>query len=174
MTMQLCLADAGRTLRLGQLLARSVPPGAPLPAILLQGELGAGKTTLVRGLVAALPGGNDAEVSSPSFNLLNLYPTQPETAHVDLYRLNGQEPDDTVAEVLEDDGRLVVVEWAQFLPERLLPPEHLFIRWLDAPQSGRRVRLDAVGKKSYGMLERLQRDLRGSMRPEEGPKKVDT
>ncbi len=148
-----------------------------MSAILLQGELGAGKTTLVRGLVAALPGGNDAEVSSPSFNLLNLYPTQPETAHVDLYRLNGQEPDDTVAEVLEDDGRLVIVEWAQFLPERLLPPAHLFIRWVDAPQGGRRVRLDAVGENTYAMLERLQRDLRGSMRktmrPEEDPKKVD-
>jgi tRNA threonylcarbamoyladenosine biosynthesis protein TsaE len=174
MTMQLCLTDAGRTLRLGRLLARSIPQEAPLPTILLQGELGAGKTTLVRGLVAALSGGSDAEVSSPSFNLLNLYPTKPETAHVDLYRLNGQEPDDTVAEVLEDDGRLVVVEWAEFLPKRLLPPARLLIRWLDTPERGRQVCLEAEGKKAYGMLERLQRDLRGSMRPEKAPKKVDT
>lgn len=174
MTIQICLADTGRTLRLGQLLAQSVSPEAPWPAILLQGELGAGKTTLVRGLVAALPGGNEAEVSSPSFNLLNLYPTQPETAHVDLYRLKGREPDETVAEVLEDDHRLVVVEWAQYLPERILPPAHLSIRWLDAPRGGRRVRLDAVGEKAYSMLERFRRGLRGSMRPEEDPKKVDT
>ena len=147
MTMQLCLADAGRTLRLGRLLAQNLPPEAPCPTILLQGELGAGKTTLVRGLVAALPGGENAEVSSPSFNVLNLYPTRPETAHVDLYRLKGQEPDDSVAEVLEADDRLVVVEWAQFLPERLLPPACLLIRWLDAPRKGRRVSLMPWGKK---------------------------
>ena len=79
-----------------------------------------------------------------------------------------------MAEVLEADDRLVVVEWAQFLPERLLPPACLLIRWLDAPRKGRRVSLDAVGEKAYGMVERLRRSLRGSMRPEEDPQKVDT
>ena len=62
-------------------------PAEPLPVILLMGDLGAGKTTLIRFLVEALPGGENAEVASPSFTLCNVYPTTPKVQHFDLYRL---------------------------------------------------------------------------------------
>ncbi len=62
-------------------------PWGKIRALYLRGTLGSGKTTLTRGLVAALPGGEDAEVASPSFTLCNIYPTRPALLHADLYRM---------------------------------------------------------------------------------------
>ena len=141
------LADQEATLALGALLARVLTapqtPGAPLP-LLLTGELGAGKTTLVRGLVAALPGADGAEVSSPSFNLLNLYPTTPPVAHFDLYRLAGGTPDDELLDQLEDARALALVEWAERLDERFRPADGLLLR-LEPEGSGRAARLTPLG-----------------------------
>lgn len=147
------LADAAATEELGALLARTLPEAGRCRAVLFFGELGAGKTTLIRGLVAALPGGAAAEVSSPSFNLCNLYPTEPEVAHFDLYRLEGMCADESLLEALDGDGAfgtgagrppLVLVEWA----ERLAPdcaPEHGLEVHLSPDGAGRRARLCAVG-----------------------------
>ena len=55
------------TTRLGTLLAGMMQNAPQVRALLLQGDLGSGKTTLTRSLVAALPGGDQAEISSPSF-----------------------------------------------------------------------------------------------------------
>ncbi|MBQ2475644.1 MAG: tRNA (adenosine(37)-N6)-threonylcarbamoyltransferase complex ATPase subunit type 1 TsaE, partial [Desulfovibrio sp.] len=86
--MILRLKSLDDTARLGRLLAEEVVnalaeqgPDASL-ALLLQGELGSGKTTLAASFVKALPGGEDAEVSSPSFTLCNVYPTRPQVFHV--------------------------------------------------------------------------------------------
>ena len=84
----------------------------------MEGELGAGKTTLVRGLVEALPGGQDAEVASPSFNLVNLYPTQPETAHVDLYRCEGAPLDDSCWKCLQKTTGYFSLNGANFSTTR--------------------------------------------------------
>jgi tRNA threonylcarbamoyl adenosine modification protein YjeE len=59
---------------------------APL-VLLLDGDLGAGKTTFVRGFVRALPGGADVVVQSPTFALARSYATTPPVHHLDLYRL---------------------------------------------------------------------------------------
>ena len=74
--------------------------------LLLEGPLGAGKTTLVRGLLEAL--GLTEPVRSPTFNLLHLYPTNPPVAHADLYRLAGGH-----GIGLEDlaDTHVVAIEW---------------------------------------------------------------
>ena len=65
------------TARLGTLLAGMMQNAPQVRALLLQGDLGSGKTTLTRSLVAALPGGDQAEISSPSFTICNNYPTCP-------------------------------------------------------------------------------------------------
>lgn len=97
----------------------------PCPPLLLKGGLGCGKTTFVRHLVSHLPGGADCEVSSPSFNICNIYPSSPEIAHFDLYRCGENIPAE-LAESLDNENILVIVEWSGFLPPGILPSE-----WLD-------------------------------------------
>jgi tRNA threonylcarbamoyladenosine biosynthesis protein TsaE len=103
----------GRNLQLGDLL-------------LLEGDLGAGKTTFVRGVVRGA--GSSAHVASPTFQLVRVYSGRVQLAHVDLYRLgSSSELADLGLEELLDQGA-VVVEWGDRLdaPEAaLLSIEHL-------------------------------------------------
>lgn len=123
------LAREEDTLALGRLMARALPGGEQAQNIFLSGPLGAGKTTLVRGLVKDLPGGDRAEVSSPSFNIVNYYPTRPECAHFDLYRLEGFAADESLTEALGAGTMLVLVEWAQYLGPEHRPEHWLEIEW---------------------------------------------
>jgi tRNA threonylcarbamoyladenosine biosynthesis protein TsaE len=88
--------ELGRRLRKGDL-------------VLLRGELGAGKTTFVRGIARGC--GSAAPVASPTFQLVRIYPGRVQLAHVDLYRLEeGDELRDLGLDELLDVGA-VVVEW---------------------------------------------------------------
>ena len=88
--------ELGRGLRAGDL-------------ILLTGPLGAGKTTFVRGL--ARGAGSEAQVASPTFQLVRIYPGRVQLAHVDLYRVKAAgELADLGLDELIDEGA-VVVEW---------------------------------------------------------------
>ena len=91
------------TARLGTLLAGMMQNAPQVRALLLQGDLGSGKTTLTRSLVAALPGGDQAEISSPSFTICNNYPTCPPVLHCDLYRCPASLPDE-VWDALDADA----------------------------------------------------------------------
>ena len=104
-------------------------PGAPLPAILLMGDLGAGKTTFIRFLVEALPGGENAEVASPSFTLCNVYPTTPQVQHFDLYRLPPGSSDEMLEESLDNMAGLILIEWAEYLPARVFPVDRVEMYW---------------------------------------------
>lgn len=153
----LTLPDTDATVALGRTLAAILAETATRAALLLRGGLGSGKTTLVRGLVTALPGGDAAEVASPSFNIVNVYPTRPETFHVDLYRIAGGDP--CVEEHLEsaaDQDALVAVEWAEYLSRAVLPADRLEIDWLPA-ETGRRCRVTAAGPRGRAALAALAR-----------------
>ena len=113
---------------LGRDLALAVASANP-GILLLHGVLGAGKTTLARALVESLPGGLEAEVSSPSFTICNIYCTAPLVHHFDLYRLEPGVPDDALAESFDTPAVLTIVEW----PEHIAPQ--------DTPQDGLRCRL---------------------------------
>ncbi len=96
------------TLALGALLAEFLSPGM---TVLLEGELGAGKTTLVRGYCAALGCKN---VRSPSFTLMNIYNgrNSRQIIHSDLYRLDRCDVDELELEEYAEDGAVLFVEWA--------------------------------------------------------------
>ncbi|MGL1862519.1 MAG: tRNA (adenosine(37)-N6)-threonylcarbamoyltransferase complex ATPase subunit type 1 TsaE [Pseudodesulfovibrio sp.] len=162
MGLNLRLKDADATLELGVLLAKSIAEAEIPPALLLQGDLGSGKTTLVRGLVESLPGADMAEVSSPSFNIFNLYPTVPPVAHFDLYRLEGMPPDDALFEQMEDRKTLTVVEWAQFLDRKLWPDEAILLEW-NPSNTGRNLTLNAMGKTAQGLIDTLSATLKHFM-----------
>lgn len=137
-------ATAALGVRLGQLLA-----GADCVA--LNGGLGAGKTTLVQGIVAGM--GSRERATSPTFTLVNEYQGRaapPGRAplliyHVDLYRLaEGAAPDVALLaatlgldDVIGADDAVLLVEWADLDPA-LLPPDHLQVT-LTAPDSGGRL-----------------------------------
>ena len=112
---------------LGQALAACLREEPSLRCILLRGDLGSGKTTLTRFLVEALPGGDRAEISSPSFTLCNVYPTTPPVCHCHLYRTGSAVPDE-FSEILDAGAMAVVVEWAESLPVAQLPQDFLDIR----------------------------------------------
>jgi tRNA threonylcarbamoyladenosine biosynthesis protein TsaE len=114
--MKILLADTEATLRLGITLGESLTPGS---VILLEGDLGAGKTTLVQGIGKGL---RIAEsIVSPTFTLINEYTEgRLPLYHLDLYRL---EPQEVAALNLESywEGAevvpgIVAVEWAERLP----------------------------------------------------------
>ncbi len=85
--------------------------------VVLEGELGAGKTTFVAAVVRALHGPG-ADVSSPTFTFWNRYPGTPQIEHLDLYRI--EEPSEATElglhEALVPDG-ITFIEWPQRLPE---------------------------------------------------------
>jgi tRNA threonylcarbamoyladenosine biosynthesis protein TsaE len=96
-------------------------------ALCLFGDLGAGKTTFVRGIVRAL-GGEEELVTSPTFTLENRYPIAgprgiQQVVHADLYRIETGDEEDLLASLLEarEDGALILVEWAQALSAYLQP-----------------------------------------------------
>ena len=99
--------DASETEAAGARLAARLRPG---DVVLVRGELGAGKTTFIRGACRAL--GVDAPVTSPTFEIGHVYLGRIEVAHIDLYRLLGLEREDPA---LLDDyltaDRVGFVEW---------------------------------------------------------------
>ncbi|WP_260484026.1 tRNA (adenosine(37)-N6)-threonylcarbamoyltransferase complex ATPase subunit type 1 TsaE [Sphingomicrobium flavum] len=106
------LADEEETLALGARLAGKLRAG---DVVTLSGGLGAGKTTLVRGLLHAL--GHEGEVPSPSFAIVQPYDhLDPPVLHVDLYRLD--DPEEVEELGLDDmaDG-VLLVEWPEHGPE---------------------------------------------------------
>jgi len=98
--------------------------------IMLSGGLGAGKTLMTKGVVAAL-GFDEDEVSSPSFTIVNIYPTQKfDVYHVDLWRIEDEiDPSIGLEEILNDTNSVVIIEWAEkikSLPES--PRRKIFVR----------------------------------------------
>jgi tRNA threonylcarbamoyladenosine biosynthesis protein TsaE len=149
--MEILLASLEDTRRLARTLATCILKQDSFAAILQQGDLGSGKTTLTRMLVPLLPGGDQAEVSSPSFTVMNIYPTRPETVHFDFYRTQGMGLDGTMEEYLYNNQYLCIAEWIDYLPEPLWPDNHLLIQWT-VRETSRKVVLSAQGALGNQLL----------------------
>jgi tRNA threonylcarbamoyladenosine biosynthesis protein TsaE len=100
------------TVEAGRQLAGTLRPG---DVVLLSGPLGAGKTAFVRGLALGL-GANPADVTSPTFTLIQEYRGASTLYHVDLYRLEPHEVDDLGLDELMSGDAVVAVEWPERLP----------------------------------------------------------
>jgi tRNA threonylcarbamoyladenosine biosynthesis protein TsaE len=140
------IRDLEHMAALGRALADCLRGKPFLRCILLRGNLGSGKTTLPRLWVEALPGGDRAEISSPSFTLCNVYPTTPPVLHCDLYRTGGAVPDE-LSETLEAGDMAVVTEWAEYLPSSWLPQDFLDI-YFQVCDDYRLVRIEMCGPNS--------------------------
>lgn len=116
------LPDLTAMMALGEEIATQLEPGTVLG---LEGDLGAGKTTLVRAIAVALGVPADA-VSSPTFALCNVYAAESglQLAHMDLYRLTSE--DDVLAAGLDEwlgaPGVIALVEWPA-VGAALFPPD---------------------------------------------------
>ncbi len=111
------------TIALGEQLAAEL--SAPC-LVLLIGNLGAGKTTLAKGIVKGLGAASAEEVSSPTFTLIHEY--SPRVYHIDLYRIDrAQDLPALGLEELFDRNAVVLMEWGERFPEILANP-HVEIR----------------------------------------------
>jgi len=149
--------DEGTTRRLGVALGGWLQAG---DVVAVQGPLGAGKTRFIQGLAEGL--GVTEPVQSPSFILIQAYPL-PDGGrfyHVDLYRLS--EPEEAWTLGLWDlfeEPAVIAMEW----PERaagLIPEPYLRVTLSPLGDSGRRVRIEAIGEFPPERLETLLARLR--------------
>jgi tRNA threonylcarbamoyladenosine biosynthesis protein TsaE len=122
------------TIAAGEELAAELPSKA---VVLLIGNLGAGKTTLAKGIVNGLRAALPDEVSSPTFTLIHEY--SPSVYHIDLYRLDR---DDQVATLgldeIFDRTAVVLIEWGERFPH-LMPKERIEIRLRPTDQNSREI-----------------------------------
>ncbi|MDZ4202253.1 MAG: tRNA (adenosine(37)-N6)-threonylcarbamoyltransferase complex ATPase subunit type 1 TsaE [Gallionella sp.] len=144
------IADEQATLALARRLASGLAPGM---VIYLHGDLGAGKTTLVRGILNAL--GHEGRVKSPTYTLLEPYTAGGlDLRHFDLYRLNNEEEWESAGFRDEFDGRNVfLVEWPE-KAQGLLPPADMEID-IRIPQEGRELDILAHTEKGKRCLAHL-------------------
>jgi tRNA threonylcarbamoyladenosine biosynthesis protein TsaE len=123
-------------------LGRDLAPNLPAGAVLLIGNLGAGKTTLAKGIVEGRNAATADDVSSPTFTLIHQYG---DVFHIDLYRLDEvREVESLGLDDLFASGALVLLEWAERFPA-LLPRQRTEIRLRTLPDETREIVLTTVG-----------------------------
>jgi tRNA threonylcarbamoyladenosine biosynthesis protein TsaE len=125
--------NVSETLRIGKRIGTFLRPG---DVVALVGDLGTGKTHLIKGLAAGVGVKKAAYMASPSFVLINEYPGKIPFNHLDLYRLETEEEarDAGVEELLQGGG-VTAIEWADKFPSLL-------------PREGLRITLRAVGEQT--------------------------
>ncbi len=132
--MQRDLANADATRAFGEELAHILKAG---DVLLLSGELGAGKTTLVQGLAWGLGLPRDQYAQSPTYAIALTYPTTPRLHHLDLYRL-----DSGAGDLLGDDyfaeDAITVIEWPEKAPA-----------WLPSRRYELRLSIEGDARKAY-------------------------
>lgn len=153
----MCLPDEAATLSLGAALSRALAPGL---VIWLSGELGSGKTTLVRGVLRGL--GHAGNVKSPTFTLVELYAISSlNLHHFDFYRFI--QPEEYLDAGLDEyfrGGAVCLVEWPEKAGDYLAPADLRIALHFDA--QGRRAELSARSDAGRACLKRLRACLPGS------------
>ncbi len=160
------LPDPAATAQFGRALAKSLPGRSAAPLVLyFEGELGAGKTSLIRHLLASL--GHEGRVPSPTYTLVEPYALERHRVlHVDLYRLRDPAELDDLGladDLAAGDGQgrtsLLLAEWPSRGADRLPGPD--LVLDLAIRGDGREVRLTPRTTAGSGVLREMQRGLPG-------------
>ncbi len=126
------------TAAVGAAIAKRLTPPA---VVMLIGDLGAGKTTLAKGIVAALGAAPAEDVLSPTFSLVHEYDGDPKVYHLDLYRLETVPEVETLGlEDLWDQRAVVIIEWGEKF-DLALPGERLEVHLDHAGDDSRIIRI---------------------------------
>ena len=125
-TQEVCCKTRGvlQTIRLGSKIARALKPG---DVVALTGELGAGKTYLIKGIAKGLsiP---ERQVTSPTYKFLNRYSGKFILNHIDAYRLScSADASDTVSDEIADKKAVTVIEWADRISD-FIPQNALYVK----------------------------------------------
>jgi tRNA threonylcarbamoyladenosine biosynthesis protein TsaE len=132
--------SAEETIAFGRSLARELKAPA---IVLMRGELGAGKTTLVKGIAEGFSAGSQDDVTSPTFTLVHEYRGPHATLfHIDLYRVDTQRELETLG--LDDllaENAILLIEWADKFPQ-LQRDGNVEIRFERLGDTGRRIEVD--------------------------------
>ena len=148
--------SAEGTRNVGEAIGTLARPG---DVVLLSGDLGAGKTQLVKGIAQAL--GVPEPVTSPTFNIMLVHEGRIRLYHVDLYRLEHADEleDIDYFGTLEADG-VVAVEWGDRFPEAA-PPDHLLVELHICGDAEREIKVAALGEKAARLMAGLESAVRG-------------
>ncbi len=142
------------TIALGEAIAARLPQGA---TVLLIGNLGAGKTTLAKGIIRGLGAASPEDVSSPTFSLIHEYGEGRKVYHVDLYRLDSARDAAFLGlSEIVDGPDIVLVEWGERFPE-LWPPAHIEIHLNRIGDESREISVHDVGQTNPGPYENVSR-----------------
>ncbi len=144
------------TIELGRRLGRLLIAG---DVVALVGDLGAGKTCLVKGIARGLEVPESSYVRSPTFVILNIYPGRCPVHHLDLYRIHSlQEVEDLgTREIFYGEG-VTVIEWADKI-RSLLPEEHLRVCLDFRNETGRAITVEGIGVRFSERWQALQESL---------------
>jgi tRNA threonylcarbamoyladenosine biosynthesis protein TsaE len=153
MAIEIETETADRTREVGQALASMLEPR---DTVVLTGDLGAGKTTLVQGIGRGL--GVEEHVASPTFTLVHEYTGRLDIAHVDVYRLERvQDVLDLALEELGGPERVLLIEWGDAV-KSLLPEDRLRVQLTTdrTDAETRRIVITAHGRSWAARWERLE------------------
>jgi len=137
MTREVATQAAEETIAFGRTLVELL---APPKLVLLRGDLGAGKTTLVKGIAAGFEAAEEEDVTSPTFMLVHEYRgPRANLYHIDLYRVDTQRELETLGlDDLRSDGSVLLIEWGEKFP-RLLRERDVEISLERQSETGRKI-----------------------------------
>ena len=141
------------TAHLAEMVGQKIREGTVL---CLEGDLGVGKTLFVQSLAHTL--GVEGEVTSPTFNLMNVYEGICPIYHFDLYRLETEEELEDIGfyEYTEDPEGIVVIEWSDKFPQ-CMPEDHVEVRIEKSDDAdGRHITFASVGERYQEFIKELE------------------
>jgi tRNA threonylcarbamoyladenosine biosynthesis protein TsaE len=141
MTREIATHSAEETIAFGRTLTELL---APPKLVLLRGDLGAGKTTLVKGIAAAFEAAAEEDVTSPTFTLVHEYRgPRANLYHIDLYRVETLRELETLGlDDLRSEGSVLLIEWGEKFP-RLLRERDVEICLERQSENGRKIRIES-------------------------------